>query len=425
MKITNIYFWLAIICLVITMTSCSDDSDAGPRTELSLEVPRYTLGNEEGDTVNIAVITEGKALSTVRIPYRLSSSKGAVLNRDFEISDSAFTLHEGDSIAYLKVTRKHVDGQKSFLLTLLPVEGVKLGALNYIEVELLGNNIYTFVEPTTELALSKDVTVRVETALGQRFLFPKKTRLDVEVDPSSTAVEGVHFTFKDNQKKAVFNRNKHEGAVSVVFLKKEAGKDHIVLRLSDSNKLAPGAYPTIDIRIVGPTNLSGTWSFEGVANESWWRNSWSIDPSLLIDTVKTDRIILKGNPAEGYEFTPQLTGKLKNYFTGPSFASFIGERENYLQEEGVYPPPKVSLAEYRLDNINVAFDEAHSNIRKTFIGFRLLRGKNNGKILELNIYDIEPVEPHWKDLLESMKYNYTEPPYFVDSPIRLHFKEVK
>lgn len=425
MKMKYIYLWLFAVSLTAVFTACSHDEEDRLYTELSLDEPRYKLGNNEGDSVEIAVVTEGKALSTLKIPYRLSSTTGAKLDEDFTISDTVFTLQKGDSVAYLKVFRKRVTSEKAFLLTLKPTEGVKLGALNYIQVDLIGSNAYTFVDPTTELALSKDCKVRLETATGQRFVFTKKTRLDVDVDPSSTAVEGEHFMFKDGVKKAVFNRNQNIGTVSIVFLKLEKGKDHIVLRLSESNKFVPGANPAIDVHIVGPTDFSGTWQFQGVSNDRWWRNSMGADPAYLVDTVKTDRIILAGDPLVGFNFTPQLTGKLKNYFTTACYAAFKAERENYQQEAGGWPPPLLSLAEYEFETVNVAFSDAVNITRKALVGLRIFKDAKRNRVLEVNVYDFEPADPHWEQAFKSMKYGLSEPPYFLDGPLRLQFTEVK
>ena len=76
MKKTFIRFCLLILALVVV--SCSKDESINYHTELSLEEPHYILGNVVGDTVIVAIVTEGKAASTVRIPYRLSSSSNAV-----------------------------------------------------------------------------------------------------------------------------------------------------------------------------------------------------------------------------------------------------------------------------------------------------------------------------------------------------------
>lgn len=423
MKKTFIRFCLLILALVVV--SCSKDDSINYHTELSLEEPHYILGNVVGDTVIVAIVTEGKAASTVRIPYRLSSSSNAVLHQDYELSDSAFTLNKGDSVAYLKVTRKAVSKPKSFLLTLLPVEGVKIGALNYIEVELLGQNIYSFEDKEGELGLTRDCVIRLQTARKSAFSFTKKTRLDVVVDPASTAQEGVHFRFMNDAKQAVFRAGQNTGTVTLEFLKYEKGKDHIILRLAEHTGLLPGTNPATDIRIVGPDNLSGKWSFQGITNKDWFINSWGYDPAVLIDTVQTDRMELEGTPAEGYQLTPHFEGKLKNYFIAPTKAKFVGERQSYFYEGAVGRPPKVSLTEYELEKVNVAFDKEHTNVRKALIGFRLLKTPQKEKILEVSIYDIEPTEPSWHELVVMMKYSYSEPPYMLDGPIRLHFKQIK
>ena len=420
----SIYAILSLLCLGITMVACSEHTESAPRTELSLKDPRYTLGNSVGDSVKIAVVTEGKALSKVRIPFRLSSKSGAVLNEDYTISDSVFTLNQGDSIAYLVVKRKAETDQKTFLLTLLPTEGVKLGALNYIQVELEGYNIYSFLDRSDELTMSREYTVKLTTPQGKKFSYAKDTRLEVEVDPLSTAVEGEHFQFTRRRKYVQFKAGKDEGTVSLTFMKVENGKDHIVLRVADKYKLKPGAYPTINIRIVGYNEFNGTWKFHSVYNKNWWKNDWGQNTDVLIDSVGTDRFTLVGTALGGYDFTPHFTGKLKNYFTSACRAEFKGERLNFLQEAGGNPPPRISLSEYEFQTINVAFSDTQSNIRKALVGMRMVRDENEKRMLEISLYDYEPVEPAWADVLKSMKMYQTEPPYMLDGPIRIRFTRV-
>ena len=45
--------------------------------------------------------------------------------------------------------------------------------------------------------------------------------------------------------------------------------------------------------------------------------------------------------------------------------------------------------------------------KRQLIGFRLLKTPQKEKILEVSIYDIEPTEPSWHELVEMMKYSYS------------------
>lgn len=425
MKIKKIFSISFLFLLNVIAVSCSQSDSNGNQTELSLDIPRYTLGNKVGDTVRVAIVTEGKAAHDVRIPFHVSSKLGAVQHQDFELSDNAFMLHKGDSVAFLVVTRKTESKPKAFLLTLDAVEGVKIGALNYVEVRLLGKNTYSFTEEEAELGLSKTCEVKLQTALGEKFSFNKKTRLRVEVDPKSTAVEGVHFKFKENNNEVLFKPNKDKGSFTIEFLKYEIGKDHIVLRLAASNGFAEGQYPTLDIHIVGPVNVSGAWIFQGVSNDKWIKGSYDCDAKLLVDTVKTDRLLIEGTPTIGYNITPQFKGKLKNYFIAPVYAKFMGEREMALVEYEMGRPPMISLSEYQLAKANVAFDEAQSSIRPALIGMRLITNKKKEKILELSVYDYEPTVGNWKETLNTWKEIYGEAPFMLDIPLRLYFKKAK
>ena len=58
------------------------------------------------------------------------------------------------------------------------------------------------------------------------------TTFDIEVDESSTAIEGVHYEFV-NGAQVVVPINKNKGSFSIKYLKKEEGKDKLILRLAN------------------------------------------------------------------------------------------------------------------------------------------------------------------------------------------------
>lgn len=419
----KVLFYLFAMCSIIA-TSCSSDDDGNPVeiAELNFKQARYSLAKGE---VELKLISDQPATTTVSIPVTFSGT--AVEGTDFT-ADEAITLKAGETEAILKVKRieENIGEEEKELVVNLGTAptGFKLGVGNYTAVELLGNTgvIMSFDNPTDILSLSGIYYVSLQKMAGGNYKVPTAMNLNVEVDPSSTAVEGTHFEFSEG-KYAIFAANKYQGSVAIKFLKKEAGKDKLVLRLSQKDGFAYGNNATITISINGANQLAGTWAFDKFANKEWLKSSYPpeygagyYDEATFPKASSNDKITFSGNSYKEYTFTPNLAGDLKNYFNKECKATFEKEENKVFQELG-YPKVEKRVAIYQFASVNVNFSASHHKERPAKVSFRVTT-IDNQKVLECTLDDYEPTG-FFTGIYE-FEQNMAD-----YAPLRIYFKPVK
>ena len=194
---------------------------------------------------------------------------GAEEGVDFSASEKVFHLKKGETEAQITLTRLRVERTKNMLMVLQTPSNARLGIMSYSQIDLVGANVYSFETSSDVLTLKKSYNIELRSDVGARFSFNDTTRISLEVDAASTAVEGEHFKFENGAKQAVFAPGSSTGTVTLEFLKLEAGKDNIILKVADSEGMIAGSNPSISIKIVGATSFSGTWAFKEVSNYQW------------------------------------------------------------------------------------------------------------------------------------------------------------
>lgn len=425
-KITSL---LLLFVAAIAMLSCADkEQDQG--VAIGVATYKYSLANAEGATVDVAVKALHPVEEDVDVPVTFTGAEEGV---DFTASARAFHIAKGQTGATITLTRKLVARTKTMLVHLQEPSQGHLGLMSYTQVELVGANVYNFESASDVLTLKRSYPVELKTDLGQRFSYADTTKLDVTVDPQSTAVEGTHFKFANDERKAVFPAGKDVGTISLEFLKLEAGKDNIVLRLADSNGLIAGNTPAISIKIVGGAAFGGTWAFKAVSNYQWLRDNCGVNTEILFKaSAATDYFILQSAGAD-YAFTPHFEGDLKNYFAAPCAAKADGTSREFFQELAAGRPPRYVINMLKFDHINQAFSPTDSNVKPTRVGFRLITDSKTGEeLLEMTINDYAPTENTIKmDWGETWLSTYNtfkasgDNPVMRSCPIRLHFTRVK
>ncbi len=416
--------WMAV-CVMLAAFSCSDDDKrSSGLPQINLEFSRYSLA--KGD-ITVRLLADAPVASEVQIPFSFYGE--AVEGTDYTVSAHAFVFKAGSEEAGITITRMddHI-GEKSSELTLnldrntVPA-GFQMGLLNYTTIELMGNNavIMSFSKPSDVLTLSSAYAITLEKLDGSGYSVSAETEFALEVDPSSTAVGGVHYEFAGKQA-VVVPEGKNTGTVELKFLKKEEGKDKLVLRLAEKDGYAYGSNAAIDITVQGPESYNGTWAFSKIANAEWWATSWFADTSTFPKGTPDDQITFAGDSYEAYTFTPSLKGDLKNYFISECAVTFQGEREEVFQEESTIAPVKGNIAVLEFERVNVSFSAVNRNVRPAVAGFRIITVEGK-ETLECTVYDYEPTD-FLADIYEFFS-SYTEPPVMIEAPLRLHFTRVK
>ena len=206
------------VCVMLVAVSCSDDDKhSSGLPQINLEFPRYSLA--KGD-VTVRLMADAPVASDVQIPFSFYGE--AVEGTDYTVSAHAFTFKAGAKEAEITVTRmdEHI-GEKSSELTLnldrkaVP-EGFQMGLLNYTTIELMGNNavIMSFSKSSDVLTLSSAYTITLGKLDGSKYNVSTETEFALEIDPASTAVEGVHYEFVGKQA-VVVPKNKNTGTVEL------------------------------------------------------------------------------------------------------------------------------------------------------------------------------------------------------------------
>ena len=421
MKQLSFVVWL--LCLLLGTACSSDDKRPADLPQINLDKMHYALA--KGST-EVKLVAEEPTATEVVIPFTLYGK--AVEGTDYTLSAHAFTFKPGEQEATVTFTRiEESIGDEGSELTLnldrhAAPQGFVLGLLNYTVVELMGKNtvIASFKRNTDLLTLSGNFSIQLEKMSGGIYKTPAALTYPIEVDPSSTAVEGVHFEFV-NGPFAKIPKGRYEGSVALRFLKHEPGKDRLILRLGEMPGYGNGGNPTIQINVQGAYNISGTWRSGPSPTRSVGDHvvrGYSNFP--LRERKRTNWY--SREDYRSYTFTPKLSGGLKNYFTAACPVTFLNEREEQFQEIGM-GRELANIAVLEFDHINVNFSATQSRIRKAVVGFRILRETGSPDVLECTIYDYEPTD--FLNGVYEMYKDYGSDPIMLEAPLRLQFVRVK
>ncbi len=379
----------AFLVTTVALVGCSKKDDAAPVT-VAFEATSYAIP-QSGEVILKVVASQNVAASTT-IPYTISGN--AVKGTDFEVSADAFVIAAGTNSAEVKVTTTaSFDKNKSFKVDLgtMP-SGVVPGNLLYTEVAIASKDIliYSFEYPKVTMTETAEINLTLQTGVGA-FVAEKEMRIPVVLAEGSTAVEGVNFSFQGT-KEIVIPAGKSKGTIKLNYIKQEAGKDLIILKLGAvSNHYAAGNYANTHITIFGSAyaKLKGTWKYKAFTNFTWLETNTKgmNDPSAAFPTKNTDKdLLIFGD--EG--LSVQMTGDVKNYFREATLTN-LGEIDERLQEIAGFPTPKVKMQLVKVSALNISFSATTANVRAGELGLRVFT-ENGKEILEVTVRDYEPTD---------------------------------
>ena len=266
---TRIFRPLSLLALlaVLLFSGCRKSE---PETTLFVSIERlnYSLGSH-GTTITLQA-TAAPTTDLV-IPYHVAGE--AKLGTDYELSAPNFILKAGETKAELQVKRL-VEGEKARTFSILltpPASGpYKVSLKNFAYVNVFGKASYQANFNETKGTVLSETTfgLRISGIPSGRYRVDEDTHLELEVDPSSTAVEGVHFAFAKSKEVIVPRREPNaEGLFTIRTLKIEEGHDKLVLRVAERDGFAEGkSRPTLTLTLAGPEDFSGTWKLKAWAN---------------------------------------------------------------------------------------------------------------------------------------------------------------
>lgn len=425
------YYLMALMFGFVSLTSCSSDDDEKTPVTVSFDQAKYTFGSAVGDKV---VIT-AKANPAFEEDVDVMLTFGDGSWDDMEASSDYFHFAKGSTSASITLTRKAVSSsERSIMMNLtFPASYIKPGNIAVAELVFPGANVYTFASEYDVLADTRSYKVTLETEKGEPFRVAQATELPIEVMDASTAVEGVNYEFVGG-KVAKFEAGKAEGYVTLKFLKYEEGKDQLHLCINKSAGLSLGNYPYLTISVNGQPDFAGEWQYAGIwkKNAQWWNDSWMVDGdalAILIDGTDADGFKIE-NVEGGYKFTPNFSGKLKNYFTKACTAAYKGARDERMQEIAMMNlnPPVWQMYRFELDEVNKNISATDSKLQKGLVGFFFDASEDGDpNQLILTIYDYEPTDAtvfgynSWADIYATMAYSEPVETVMETAPIRIAF----
>lgn len=397
---TRIFRPLSLLALlaVLLFSGCRKSE---PETTLFVSIERlnYSLGSH-GTTITLQA-TAAPTTDLV-IPYHVAGE--AKLGTDYELSAPNFILKAGETKAELQVKRL-VEGEKARTFSILltpPASGpYKVSLKNFAYVNVFGKASYqaNFNETKGTVLAETTFGLRIMGIPSGRYRVDEDTHLELEVDPSSTAVEGVHFAFVQSKEVIVPRRERNaEGLFTIRTLKVEEGHDKLVLRVAERDGFAEGkGRPTLTLTLAGPEDFSGTWKLKSWANEQFLAGNYSVTTAELIKPNQDDRMILTKS-TDGKSYTAELAFKdeLSEYFgQGKRTLPIVGERSISPEDTNV----RAGYGLLLFAGANLSFDAAQPEKGDVQVAFRLIPAEEAGKKpeLEVLILKFKPNATSWTD----------------------------
>lgn len=397
---TRIFRPLSLLALlaVLLFSGCRKSE---PETTLFVSIERlnYSLGSH-GTTITLQA-TAAPTTDLV-IPYHVAGE--AKLGTDYELSAPNFILKAGETKAELQVKRL-VEGEKARTFSILltpPASGpYKVSLKNFAYVNVFGKASYqaNFNETKGTVLAETTFGLRISGIPSGRYRVDEDTHLELEVDPSSTAVEGVHFAFAQSKEVIVPRRERNaEGLFTIRTLKVEEGHDKLVLRVAERDGFAEGkGRPTLTLTLAGPEDFSGTWKLKSWANAQSLADNYGVTTAELIKPNQDDRMILTKS-TDGKSYTAELAFKdeLSEYFgQGKRTLPLVGERSISPEDTNV----RAGYGLLLFAGANLSFDAAQPEKGDVQVAFRLVPAEEAGKKpeLEVLILKFKPKAMSWTD----------------------------
>lgn len=291
----KILFVFSLFLSLSLILACSDDDNSDPK--LSFGRPIYIL--KAAEPLAVELIVSEPVTEEIKVPFMIDGS--AVLDEDYTISAKEFVLHPGDWIDTVWVTPKeNVIGQREIRLSLQEVPRYRLWNNRWAIIPVETKDIFTCSFSQTTMDLKSEVVVSMKLTVGGVDYMYKREELRVpfEIDPASTAVEGEHYEIVGGGRELIMGIQKATADVTIRFLKKEVGKDKVIIRLVEGGLFEGGTNTSVTINVNGPTlyeDFVGAWTSPDFISGDFikgmvWGHPTDCD-NLPVNNLSTDRIV--------------------------------------------------------------------------------------------------------------------------------------
>lgn len=379
-----------LLALPLFMAACSDDELEATIATISFDKRAQTL--PDGST-DIKLVVSGLDASSNREYVVDLKCSGTATESEYELSSDHFVIGGANPVTTITVTSLNYSGKsKNLDIALVAPKNFNLGENPVTTITMASQEqiVYNFLEDNLELKVSATPTIELYTMDGNWYYPTEDLHIPVVVNKEkSTAVLGEHFEFVGGPE-FLFTPDDEDASVEIKYLKKEEGKDKIVLEVDPAAaRYAQGDPGQCTITIVGPdyARIDGTW----------YVDRQPTDKAYMMKRMYVEATDLEGFPeattADQFTFdtntgklTASLQSTLKNFFGAScnmkeAGSTTITEYENMMDE---YPVEMLDL-----DNCNRDFSVSSiSQDKNAYIGIRLVEEQNTGDdLLELYLID--------------------------------------
>ncbi|MCT4615838.1 MAG: hypothetical protein N4A49_13310 [Marinifilaceae bacterium] len=392
MKKALLYLLFAVS--LINFTSCSSDSDDS--ASISLDKNSYFLLSEADLEVKVKV----SAPQTTDITVGLNFSGSAEMDKDYTVSGQSVTIKAGQTSASLIISPKdNFKEGKIINIALAKLAGFGFGSISStaITVQAKEELTFAFVNEYGLVSSYYDLEVDISSS-NSSYATTADLSLPVEIDASSTAVLGTHFSFEGDKAEVVIPAGKKKGKLRINFIAQEDGKDKLVLKFAElGERFVPGLVVKSNITIVGnetKAKVIGKWKYI-VGGDSklvdYYTTNYPASDMENYPNKMTEADIIEFVAGEDYmTLKSSLKAGLKNYFVDNSKFTFKVEETVPLQEYG-FPAKRVQLSKYTADKVNYKFSANEEQIKEATVAMRVYEEEGK-ELLEISVMDATPVD---------------------------------
>ncbi len=410
----KILFLLMVVGFWVGMAGCSDDEKKGP--DVSFRRPYYVLPASE--SLDVEVRLSEPAPTDLTVPFTVGGTGEEGV--DYSLSAHEFIVKAGSDSATITVTPvTNMTEGREIQLTLQEVAGYVPGIYRQTMIPIETKSPFTSSFLSTEYNLYTETEVAVSLYIGSNEYTSPSYNISIpfEIDPASTAELGTHYEIEGGEKQFIYQKDDYMARVNLKFLKKEEGKNKIVLRLVETDNFMISlsnnrAYITIN----GPIDfddLVGSWKFEEFSSKDYVTNTATTAGDAegvknLPECLSSDILIFENTGGKNVIRTNKLTGDLKNYFCD---GAEVTVRD--IVNEQIYLPSEMnewglhrSVLRTDFSKVNLNFSPDYQNYAPAEVDFRILE---DGDILEVRIVQYIPM-----DFLQETYADVSDPFYSGD-----------
>ncbi len=371
-------FFLFTLSLVLLSSCKENDDDSVMRFARKV----YTLNT---GTLAVNLVTSDHPSTATEVPVTFSGT--AVMDKDYTVSDTKYVI--GGDKEQLTINVSSKNNFSDSVKTIIMRAGSDANATTIINLEPRTKAVYSFEQKSNIIGDEASATLYFYSMDGNNSTY-YNTPITLEVDSSSTAVEGVNFEIEN--KTDTLRAGTSYLTFKIKTLKRETGKDKIVLRpqLTEEAGYYAGLYPTITFNVISSyaSDLFGDWQMnELVTDKKYFDNSWGgmIPESDFVNFPAFNASDSYSFVNEGGRFllNTSLSSNFKNYFQPSSEFEFAGE---YSLHVGWTDVRKLQLL--KLKNVNRYFSATEkSEDTEALLGVRNFTDDNGQVYLDVYVID--------------------------------------